>query len=256
MSRFLLNTIHYAKRATRDYLETLLILIIPLGLIIIYGMVFYGDNVMLDGYNVVSSVLAPAFILSFQFFAGGTMLLMLFKDLKGEMRNRLGVAPCSKYSFLMPAFFANWLYSICNALILIVVTALFLNVYWGNPMVLALVFALVSLIAILIFAIVFAFTKTYSAANGLVYVISFGMMLLGGWLLVPIGGNPVGDFLLQYSPLALGINAIVYSGMINEYALIGEGRGIEQSWVNIAILAAIALALGLIAVVSTRKMKI
>ena len=44
--------------------------------------------------------------------------------------------------------------------------------------------------------------------------------------------------------------------MMNDFVLIGEGGGIEQSWVNIAILAAIALVLGLIAVVSARRMKI
>ena len=256
MNRFLLNTIHYTRRATRDYLETFLILIIPLGLIIIYGSVFLGDGVMFEGYNVVSSNVAPAFMLSFQFFSGGTMLLLLFKDLKGDMGNRLGAAPCSKRSFLAPAFFANWLYSIFNGVVLIAITALFLNVYWGNLLVLALTLALVSLTAILIFALVFLFAKTYSTANGLIYAISFGMMFLSGWLLVPIGGNPVGDFLLQYTPLSLGIHAIVFSGIMNEFAFIGDGGGIDQSWINIAILAGIALVLGLITVVAARRKRI
>ena len=138
------------------------------------------------------------------------MLLLLFKDLKGEMQSRLGVAPCSKHSFLAPAFFANWLFSIGNGIILIVISTLFLNVYWGNLLVLALTLMLVSLIAIMIFALVFLFVNTYSTANGLVYAISFGMMLLSGWLLVPIGGNPVGDFLMRYTPLSLGVHAIFF----------------------------------------------
>ena len=256
MSRFLLNVIHYTRRATRDYLETFLIFIIPLGLIIVYGAVFHGDSVMHEGYNVATSNLAPAFMLSFQFFSGGTMLLLLFKDLKGEMGNRLGAAPCSKHSFLAPAFFANWLYSIFNGILLIVVTSLFLNVYWGNLLVLAIVLALVSSIAILIFAIVFLYAKTYSTANGLIYGISFGMMFLSGWLLVPLGGNPVGDFLLRYTPLSLGVHSIVFSGMMNDFAFIGEGGGIERSWINIGILVGIALMLGLIAVISARRRKI
>ena len=256
MSRFLLNVIHYTRRATRNYLDILLLIGIPLGLIVVNGAAFFGDGVMFEGYNVVMSNLAPAFMLSFQFFSGGTMLLLLFKDLKGEMRNRLGAAPCSKHSFLAPAFFANWIYSICNAVVIILITSLFLNVYWGNPLVLALALILVSLIAILIFALVFLFAKTYSTANGLVYGISFGMMLLSGWLLVPIGGNPVGDFLLRYTPLSLGVNAVVASGMMSEFAFVGEGGGIEQSWINMAILAGIALVLGLIAVVAARRMKI
>ena len=256
MNRFLLNVIHYTRRATRDYLEIFLIFIIPLGLIIVNGAIFLGDGVMFEGYNVAMSNFAPAFMLSFQFFSGGTMLLLLFKDLKGEMRNRLGAAPCSKHSFLAPAFFANWLYSIFNAVLLIVVTSLFLNVYWGNLLILALVLGLVSLIAILIFAIVFLLAKTYSTANGLVYAISFGMMFLSGWLLVPIGGNPVGDFLLQYTPLSLGVNAVVASGMMSGFGFFGDAGGIGQSWINIAILAGIALVLGLAAVITARRRKI
>ena len=256
MSRFLLNVAHYARRASRNYLDVLLLIGIPLGLIVINGVAFLGDGYMFEGYNIAMSNLAPAFMLSFQFFSGGTILLLLFNDLKGEMRNRLGAAPCSKHSFLAPAFFANWIFSICNAIILIVITSLFLNVYWGNLLVLALTLTLVSLIAILIFALVFLFAKTYSMANGLVYGISFGMMLLSGWLLVPIDGNPVGDFLLQYTPLSLGVNAIVNSGMMSDFIFIGEGQGIEQSWINIAILVGIALVLGLIAIVSARRKKI
>ena len=184
------------------------------------------------------------------------MLFLLFNDLKGEMRNRLGTAPCFKHSFLAPAFFANWLYSVVKGVVLIVITALFLNVYWGNLLVLVIALSLVSLIAILIFALVLLFVKTYSAANGLVYAISFGMMLLSGYLLVPIGGNPVGDFLLRYTPLSLGINAIIYSGRMND-SIFGEGRGgIEQSWINIAILAGIAMVLCLATVILARRKKI
>ena len=255
MSRFLLNVSHYARRASREYLEILLLIGIPLGLVIVNGAAFLGDGYMFEGYNVAMSNIAPAFMLSFQFFAGGTMMYMLFKDLKGEMRNRLGVAPCSKHSFLAPAFFANWIFSICNAIILIVITSLFLNVYWGNLLVLALTLALVSLIAILIFALVFLFIKSHSTANGLIYAISFGMMLLSG-LLFPLGGNPAGDFLMQYTPLSLGVNAIVASGMMSEFGFLGESGGITQSWINIVILAGIAVVLGLIAVVSARRIKI
>ena len=257
MGHFLLNVVHYARRALRDRLEVLLLIALPLGLTILNGVIFDDENVMAYGYNIAMSNIAPVFMLSFQFFAGGTMLQFLHKDLKGEMRNRLGTAPCSKLSFLAPAFFANWLFSILNGLILIVVTALFLNVYWGNLLILALVLMLVSLIAILIFALVFLFAKTYGTANGLIYIISFGMMFLSGWLLGPLlSGNPVGDFLMQYTPLSLGINAIINSGMMSEFVLAGEAQGIAQSWINIGILAGIAAVLGLIAAISARRVKI
>ena len=258
MNRFLLNVTHYAKRAFRDITEVALVIGIPLGLILVWGTIFSDYAFMYDGYNIAMSSFAPAFMLSFQFFSGGTMLLLLHKDLKAEMRWRLGAAPCSRKSFLVPAFFANWIFSIAMGVVLIVVTALFLNVYWGNLLVLAAVLVLVSLIAVLIFALVFLFVQTYSAANGLVYAISFGMMALSGWLLIPLGDGAIAEFLLNYTPLSLGIRAILYSGMISDlpgamFLYGGIGRGIERSWFNIGILAGIALVLGLASIVAARR---
>ena len=257
MNMFCLNVVHYAKRAFRDIRDVLLVIGIPLGLIIVWGTIFTHEGVMWEGYNVAMSNFAPAFMLSFQFFSGGTMLLLLHKDLKAEMRWRLGMAPCPKNSFMVPAFFANWIFSVFVGTVLIVITAIFLNVYWGNWLILALVLALVSLIGILIFALVFLFVDSFSTANGLIYAISFGMMAVSGWLLIPLGNNRVADFLMNYTPLSLGVRAILYSGMLSDlegaiFVYGGMGRGIERSWYNIGILAGIALVLGVVAVVASR----
>ena len=135
MNRFFLVTTHYAKRAFRNVMDVLLLLGIPLGLIVIFGMIGFGGDseaLLLNGYNVMTSNFAPAFMLSFQFFSGGTMLLLLHMDLKADMKWRLRAAPCSLKTFIAPAFFANWLFSMTLGAIIIGITALFLNVYWGN----------------------------------------------------------------------------------------------------------------------------
>ena len=249
MSNFLMITIHYAKRAFRDVTDVLILLGIPLGLIVVWGLI--NEAAMTPcGYNAVSSNLAPAFILSFQFFSGGTMMLLLYKDLRTDMRWRLGAAPCSLKTFLVPAFFANWIFSLAQGVVLVGITALFLNVYWGNLLVLALVLLLVSLIAILIFALVFIFVPKYSTANALIYAISFGMMTLSGFMFFGLH-----EFLTNYgTPLALGTRAIVASGMMSDISILYGviERGIEQSWINIGILAGIALVLATVAGIAAK----
>ena len=44
--------------------------------------------------------------------------------------------------------------------------------------------------------------------------------------------------------------------MMSDFAFVGEGGGNEQSWINISILAGIALVLGLASVVAARRMNI
>jgi hypothetical protein len=93
----------------------------------------------------------------------------------------------------------------------------------------------------------------------MVYIISFGLMVLSGMMFIPLGDGVIGTFLRNYgTPLSLGTNAIVYAigdrlpGLL---ARVGaESRGIEQAYINIGILAAATLVLGMItAIVAKAK---
>jgi ABC-type multidrug transport system permease subunit len=168
---------------------------------------------------------------------------------------------------VFPAFIANWILSVLLGIVIIVVTALFMNVYWGNLFVLAAVMLLVSLIATFIAILIFLFTRKISQANTLGYIIAFGLMVISG-IMVPLavfGDNAIFRFLTTYgTPLTLGTNAIIASGDLHgifagrNTALPGVPIGGSDVSVifNIGVLAAITLVLGLITIIATRRRKI
>ena len=268
MSRFFLIVWHYLKRAIRDVKEIVLLLLIPIGLIIFMGVIG-GEvqGVSLNGYNVIASHAAPAMMLSFQFFNSFFMFIYLYADLRGPRRWRLLAAPCTIREFVFPAFIANWILSTVLGVVVIIFSALFLNIYWGNLFVLGAVLIIISLMSTFVAVLIFLFTRQLVQANTAGYIISFGLMTLSGFM-IPLqlfGDNAVIRFLISSgTPLSLGTSAIVSSGGL---ANIFEGRnivfagvtdysrGMEQSLMNLGILAGITLVLGLITVITARRRK-
>ena len=275
MSQFSMIVRHYLKRALRDWKEIALLLAIPIGLVVINSVLvgdFEGETgITLGGHNIIASFLAPAFLLSFQFFNSFFMFGFLYSDFRSGMRWRLLAAPCSVRTFVLPAFIANWILSIALGVVMIVVTAVFMNVYWGNLFVLAAVLVLISLMATFVSVLIFQFTNRLAKANAVGYIVSFGLMIISGNM-VPLqmfGDNVVTRFLLNYgTPLSLGQSAILSSGSLDTIfagtdifiGLPGFGtgaeRGIGQALINIGILAAITLVLGLITMISAGRRKI
>ena len=276
MNRFPMIVGHYIKRMIRDPKEIGLLLAIPIGLIVINSLIAGGDfeaetGLYLAGYSILPSFMAPAFLLSFQFFNSFFMFIFLYKDFRGGMRWRLLAAPCPVRAFVFPAFIANWLVSIALGVVYIVVTAVFMHVYWGNLFILAAVLALISLMAIVVACLIFLFTHKLSQANAVGYIVSFGLMVLSGFM-IPLqmfGDNAIIRFLLSHgTPLSLGQTAIISSGALDTIFEgtdifiglpgfgIGAEGGMERAFINIGILAAITLVLGLVAMIAARRRKI
>ena len=255
MNTFFFIFSYTIKRFLKDIREISILLIIPVGLIVINSM--FGDPVVLYGYNVTSSMNMPIFVLSFQFFNMGIMLYTLYLDFKGNMRWRLRATPHSLLALILPAFVASWLFSLFLGLVIILVSLLFLGAYLGNILVLATVLLLVSLMSSFLAMLIFLFAKTYALANAVVYIVSFGLMIISGYMF-PLGGSPLAVFLRNFgTPLSLGSRAIIYSGSLNEILHSGEGgRGMEQSLTNIGILAAITLILAIFTLFAARRRKI
>ena len=278
MNRFFTIFWHYVKRMGKDPKEIGLLLVIPIGLIIINSLVagdLTGANfaeetgIVFGGYNVIASFMAPAFLLSFQFFNSMYMFHLLYADLRGGMRWRLLAAPCPVSTFFFPAFAASWLVSYAIGVVYIIVTAVFLNVYWGNFFVLAVVLGLISLMATIAAVLIFLFTNKLSKANAVGYIVAFGLMVLSGNM-IPLqlfGDNAVINFLLNHgTPLSIGQVAIISSGPLGT---IFEGTGISiglpglvatgagsRAAQNIGILAIITLVLALVTVIAARRRKI
>jgi ABC-type transport system involved in cytochrome c biogenesis permease component len=267
MNHFLMIVLHYLKRASRDIKEIVLLLLIPSGLIV-FQSVIDGEveGIYLNGYNVLVSHIAPAMILSFQFFNGFFMFSFLYSDFRGAMRWRLLASPCPVRTFVFPAFIANWLISLALGVVYIVVTALFFNVYWSNFFVVAGVLVIISLMATFVATLIFLFTKRLAQANTIGYIVSFGLMVLSGFM-IPLqlfGDNVVVRFLINHgTPLSLGTSAVVNSGGLDGifdgmdviFAGVGDGGGMTRSLTNIGILAAITVVFGLIAVITARRRK-
>ena len=269
MNNFLMITMHYFKRMLRDPKEIILLLMIPIGLIIFQSVIGGQiEGIYLNGYNVLASHAAPAMLLSFQFFNSFFMFIFLYKDFREGMRWRLLAAPCPVRAFVFPAFIANWILSIVLGLVVAVVAALFLNVYWGNLFVLAAVLVIISLMATFVAVLIFLFTKRLAQANAVGYIISFGLMVISGFM-IPLqlfGDNAVIRFMINHgTPLSLGTSAVISSGGLSGifpaemdifFPGVGVVGGMEQARMNIGILAGITLILGLVAVIAARRRKI
>jgi len=229
-----------------------LLLIIPLGLIGINSVA--GEITLLDGYNLGASFSLPALVLGFQFFNVGIVLAFLYEDFRGDMRWRLRASPHSLMSFVLPTFMAGWLLSIIFGLVVTAVATIAFNVYLGNLLVFVTVLLLISLMATLIGMLLFLLVKKFSAANTAVYIISFGLMILSGFMF-PLGSSALAEFVQTYgTPLALGTRAIAYSGMLNDLdPEIFAGGGMEQALINIGVLAAITVVLAILALVVSRR---
>ena len=275
MNRFFLIVAHYLKRMFRDPKEIVLLLLIPIGLILINSLIA-GDleaetGITFGGYNILASFMAPAFLLSFQFFNSFFMFAFLYKDFRGGMRWRLLSTPHPARTFVFPAFIACWILSVIMGVAYIVITAVFLDVYWGNLLVLAAVLAIISLMAVFSSVLIFLFTKKYSQANAISYIVAFGLMVLSGFM-IPLqmfGDNALIRFMLNHgTPLSIGQVAIISSGPLGTIFEgtginiglpgfgIGSEGGMDRSLMNIGILAAITLVLALVAMIAARRRKI
>ena len=264
MNLFVMITAHYFKRAFRDIREVVLLLAIPLGLVFINSMLgTNAEGLEFYGYNVIASIVAHAMILSFQFFTSTMMVSFLYNDFKKDMRWRLKAAPHKTSTFLFPAFAANWLFSLIMGVIAIVLSAILFNVYWGNLFVLAAVLLLVSLIAVFATFLIYLLTDSDKTANAMTYVVSFGMMILSGFM-IPLqlfGDNFIITFLRTYgTPLSLGTSAIFNASRLNDPRLanifgagaVGDG-GMEEALLRIGILAGMALVLAVITFIIGRR---
>jgi len=251
MNVFALNLKYGFKRLFADKMIWLLVAI-PVGLIVINSLM--EDPFYFEGYNVMASFNMPAFLLAFQFFNMGIVLHFLYHDITGDMRWRLRATPHSMMSYVLPAFVASWIFSIFLGLIIIFVSVVFLNAYLGSLLVLSIVFLLTSLLATALAMLLFLAIDKFGVANTLVYVISFGFMIISGFMF-PLGDSDLAQFIMRdISPLGLGVQAIANSSALGELAPWIDPDS-TLVWRNIGILAAMAVVVSLAAAILSRRSK-
>ena len=254
MKNFSLITTHYLVRFLRDIKELILLLTIPIGLMVIYS--FIPSQELVAGYNTQATLTMPVMMIGFQFFSGGTLIGFLYPDIKESMSWRLRSTPQSLFSFVLPGFFANWLFTILTSVVVAVFGVVVLNAYVGSLLVLSMVILLSSAIATLVYILVFLFVPKLSTANALIYVIGFGHFILSGFMFVPLGDSAFARFMMSYgTPIGLGTRAINYTGAFRGFTM-GSPLRAGQAWSNIMILAGVAMVLTVITFVVGGKKKI
>ena len=243
---------HYFKRVFTYPLYMAIFLGVPLGFIAVNGSI--GSAELVNGYNISASVTAVIMVLSFQFFGTGMIFFFLFADLKNKMRFRLNAAPCRVNRFYLSAIGANWLYSVVLGIVVIIVSSLLFNVYWGDPLVFAIVFLITSLMGSFISILIFLYAKKNSTADTIHYVICFGMMILTNVPLnIRLESRLLTDILIYINPLSIGMRAVLASGFIGDMMRFVNNSGMDRAVADITILACITLVLAVIAGISGRR---
>jgi len=250
MRQFFLILKNYLFRFSQDPIGLAALLGLPVGIILVNVVIFSAnaDSVMVNGYNVAASEISTMIMVMFQFFSGAYIFDAVYLDFRGDRRWRLYSAPVSQNKFFFTAAAASWLVTAVQGLIIVVITSVFLNAYWGNIGVLLLAIALLSAVAQIISIIISQFVKVKKTAEAVSMVIIFAMAIINGMMPINIPGD-IGAFLRNLpTPMRLGFNAIIDSGFI--------GNDMDNVLFSLGILAAIFAGLVVIAAIIGRRRKI
>lgn len=249
---------HYLFRSLKEPLGIGIVTVLPTVLIVVMTMALtntLGDGAvyMVGGFNMVSSSLAPLFLVMFQLFGGNILLDYIHPDFRGDRRWRMFSMPVTTNDYVFGALSACFLYCVIQGAIVIGISAIFLNTYWGNPWVLiATLFACAGL-AQLIWMLLFLLFPKKGTVEVIGQCVIWAMTFASGFITTVSGGNasqassPVLQFLYSYgTPVSLARNAITNSGFI--------GDNMSDALLSLGILYVLLIVLAVIvALVGKRK---
>lgn len=217
---------HYLKRTLTEPVGIGIVTGLPTLLIFILTSVIMGQipedvPYMWQGYNMVSTHIAIMFMVSFQFFGGNVLLDHIHADFRGDRRWRMFSMPVKTNDYVFGILMACFVFCIVQGALVIGISAVFLDVYWGNLWVLiATLFACAGL-AQLLYMLLFLLLPKKGTVEGLVQVIIFAMMFASGWIGINMDGTAgstgkaFNNFFTQYgTPISLARNAITNSGFL------------------------------------------
>ena len=232
MKNFVLIMKHYFKISFRVWMTPVLLILLPLGIVTVNILANFGTDALAEE----ATVLAAIFMVAFKFFGAEITIYCIFDDLKGPTRWRLLAAPVPQRTFLAAIAAAGFLVTVVQGAAIFGVCALIFGARWGNPWIFIAVFLTISIMVQVIALLISQVVKTRGAASGIVYVLSFGMMILGGIMFIPLGDGPFASFVTQYgTPFVLGWRAIIYSTHIWD--------DMTQAVINLGLLWAIMAVL-------------
>jgi|GEM_PF-826233 len=227
------------------------------------GPMFYVPGVgeislddRLGGRNLTASFNLLVNLLIFQFMGSLLVIDFLYVDLREDMRWRLGMAPVSKAKLAFGNMAGSFGFALLSGLILIAVSAFAFDAYLHNVPILLLVLVLVGLISQLMGVLFFFLFKKKSTANTMGTVVSWAMVLGSGMMMGINFGEGVTELASRVTPYGMAVRAVVNSGGVNDLPGIMEifsGSGINEAWLNVGLLGAVAAALAIVVVFFSRR---
>ncbi len=245
---------HYLFRSLKEPIGIAIITGLPTVLIIIISMAIMTQipddaSYIWNGYNMVYSKVAVMFMVSFQFFGGNVLLDYIHADFRGDRRWRMFSMPVRTNDYVFGTLAACFLYCVIQGGIVIGISAIFLDAYWGNPWVLiATLFACAGL-AQLLYMLLFLLIPKKGTVEAVAQIIIWTMMFASGWIgtfntdVSQGGGTTLGNFFTNYgTPISLARNAITNSGFIGN----NMNNALLSLGILYAVLAILAVTVGLI----------
>ncbi|MCL2212727.1 MAG: ABC transporter permease [Oscillospiraceae bacterium] len=180
------------------------------------------------------------FGISFMFFANEQLTYLIFDDIKGEMRWRQLAAPVTKGTFYVASTLVTWIVILIQAVVVMGIPSLILDVYFGSPLIFFAAVFLVSLVSPLVALIISQVAKTRKMGSAISQILAFVFMFLAGVFMVPLGDSALARFATNYgTPLSLALTAIQYGGL----SVVDEFTCMSTAWQRIGILAGVVVVL-------------
>ena len=235
----------------------LAMLLLPLAIILLFSFVNdnfaneEGLNHLFHGYNVLHTGLVISNLFFFQLFGAFNNIDNLHEALSTENKWRLFAAPVNRKLYPLAVILASWVISLLQAFIVLLVTTVILNVYWGNLFVNIFALLALSFFAQVLGVLIFLITKNSAQGNAIAYPLTFFIGGLSG-IMIPIRelvDHPIVDFLADWSPLNLAMRAVAEGGRFGTWNLAeGTYSGGDMSLAigNILIVFAMAAVVGMI----------
>lgn len=241
---------HYLKRTLTEPVGIGIVTGLPTVLIFILTSVMMGQipkdvPYMWQGYNMVATHIAIMFMVIFQFFGGNVLLDHIHADFRGNRRWRMFSMPVKTNDYVFGILAACLIFCIVQGLLVIGISALFLDVYWGNPLILIVVLFACAGLAQLLYMLLFLLFPKKSTVEALAQVIIFAMMFASGGVgfnMDSTTGNTqtaFNNFFTQYgTPISLARNAITNSGFL--------GNDMNKAFFSVGILYVLLIALAVV----------
>jgi hypothetical protein len=244
MRKFILISTHYFKKNILDP-TSLLLLGLPLVFIFTFGLIesFLLSQGLEEAGIVLDLAVTVQIVLAFQFFGASCTTDWLHSDMKGAVRARLLVTGINQRLFNISVIAAGWIFNVIYGMILVGITSVFFDTYWGSYFIALIVIALISLLSQIAGALIFYMTKDEKTGSRVAYF--FGEIMIG-LAIIPFAFN-VGDVVRNiggYLPIGLGVETI-------------EFYSISEVAINLGILLGYSFVLAIIVYyVSKRKQQL